>query len=62
MPKTEYTVLDPVTGLYLTQYNVTTPTNSLFGNAADCIGVETMEEAERLATNINSGTVGTIKP
>lgn len=46
---------------YLTVYNEQSPVDSTFGNKSEAIEYDTLEEANRIASLIGGGTVGTTK-
>jgi len=53
--------INETTKLYMISYN-TEYSRCQWGNVNDAVIFDTLEEAEAIATGINSGTVGTPKP
>lgn len=62
MPQQRFVVHDPASGLYLSQYNIGSPQNSIFDNLNLALEFATLEQAQQTAAAIGGGTVGTTKP
>lgn len=62
MAQDKFVVHDPASGLYLSQYNVGSPQNSIFDNLNLAIEFSTLQQAQNTAAAIGGGTVGTVKP
>lgn len=61
MSKGQKFVVKSPNDLYLIAFNEASPSDSLFGNIQSAIEFDTLEEAERMASLIGGGTVGTTK-
>lgn len=62
MPREEYVVrLSETSDMYMIGYNPIFE-NCTWGNPANAVVFNTLEEAQQIALGINSGTVGTSKP